>query len=248
MMELLAAAALAGDAPAGQSPLRVCLLAHNMPLSTSHEPWGIEGELAFALGEELGRPVVPVWIEDGEMPDSALLEGRCDAAMGAVVDAGDLARHSSVAGIALSDPYYSAGYVIVQRPEERSPNQLTDIQNERIAVEMISVPIYTLKQRGHSVYALDSMESVIEAVADERADYGYVWGLAAAWLLRGRSDVVVAQRFSPEERWDFAVAISEGDGEMLRSINAAISDLVAQGVVEELFEEYATPYLPAARR
>ena len=244
LLALSGATAPAADS-AGQPMLRFCLAAHNLPFSTSHPPWGIDGELARQIGAGLGRETDLVWIdEEEETPEEALRQGRCDAAMGAIVEADGLARPSSVPGLALSSPYYTAGYLLVHKPGLPSPARLEETGGSRIAVEMISIPIYTLKQRGLSVYALDDTEAVISAVADGRARYGYVWGPVGSWLVRERDDVVLANGFVPKEVWSFAIATRAGETELLEGINSAVGRLLRTGVVRQTFSRYGVPYLP----
>jgi ABC-type amino acid transport substrate-binding protein len=238
------AAAIASAAAPNVPPVRFCLPAHNLPFSSSHEPWGIDAEVVKKIGLEIGRDTVIVWLMDAEeSPDEALRKGRCDAATGAIVEAHGLAQQRNTTGLSLTDPYYLAGYALVQRPSAFSPARLEQIGEERIAVEMVSIPIYTLKQRGLKVYALDDMDAVIQAVADGRATYGYVWGPMATWLLRDREDVVLASSYAPEETWGFAIATRFADSGLRNSIDGALTHLTSSGWIEQIFEKYGIVYL-----
>lgn len=239
-------ASLAGDAQAGpaERPLRFCLAAHNLPFSTSHPPWGIDGELAQKLGAKLNREAIFVWIsEEEESPEAALTEGRCDMAMGAIVEAGGMAQRSTVPGLALTSPYYTAGYMLIHQPSRSSPSKLEELSGQRVAVEMVSIPIYTLKQRGHSVYAVDDSEAVVKAVAESRVPYGYVWGPVGAWLIRDRDDVRLSTSFDPVERWSFAIATRAADQQLRKRIDEALRELVSTGEVQRIFARYDVPYL-----
>jgi ABC-type amino acid transport substrate-binding protein len=239
---LLACAEVSAQA---DRPLAFCLAADNLPFSAAYPPSGIEVEIAREISERLGREALLVWRDanEEESPEEALQDGRCDVAAGAIVDPGPMAQGRRVPGLALTDPYYSAGYLLIHRPEVPSVGTLAELRGVRIGVEMISIPIYTLKLRGHKVFALDDYDEVIRAVADGRTDYGYVWGPLVAWLLRERDDVVLAEAFQPEERWSFALAVRQENEPLRQALNGAIRDLVGSGEVAAIFAKYDVPYL-----
>jgi polar amino acid transport system substrate-binding protein len=240
---LLACADLSAQAGA---PVRFCLASDNLPMSAHYPPaMGIEVDLARAISERLGREALFVWRNaHEESPEEALRDGRCDVAAGAIVDPGLMAEGLRVPGLALTDPYYSAGYLLIHRPEVPSAGGLAELRDVRIGVEMVSIPIYTLKLRGHKVYALDDHDDVIKAVADGRIDYGYVWGPLVAWLLRNRNDVVLAEAFEPVDHWNFALAVREEDEPLRQALNGVVRGLTAGGAVAEIFAKYGVPYLP----
>jgi ABC-type amino acid transport substrate-binding protein len=101
-------------------------------------------------------------------------------------------------------------------PPRRPPpaGDLAELGRERIAVEKVSIPVFTLRQRGHEVYVVDDSEAVVAALAEDRAVYGYLWAPIAAWLLGDRRDVIVAGEFLPADVWDFGVALRAGDLEL----------------------------------
>lgn len=249
---LLAGAALAAvllDASAAHAqalpPLRFCVESLNLPMSMPHPDRGIEVELARRLAEELGREPVFVWRAPGEdSPDLSVLAGECDVAPGAVAEPGLMMARGAVPGISLTLPYAAAGYLLIRSADAARAPSLAAVGDARIGVETTSIPIYTLKQRGHRVFALDDYDAVIRAVADGRAEYGYLWGPLAAWLLRERSDVRLAEEFEPVDLWNFSLAIREGDEELREALDAAVARLVESGEVARIFTSYGVPYLP----
>lgn len=230
-----------------KDPLAFCLAEDNLPFSAATPPQGIDVELATAIGERLGREVEFIWQGPEEpTPEAALRKGHCDIAMGAIADVGSMAQSNRVPGLKLTLPYYSAGYVLIHRPDVSSPRTLAGVGDSRIAIEMVSIPIYTLKQRGYKVYALDDYDAVINAVADGRAEYGYVWGPLAAWLLRDATAVVLAGEFEPAERWEFAMAVREDHSSTLKALNSTIEELVQSGALSRIFSAYHVPYMLAS--
>lgn len=240
---VLAAAAPAQEPP----PLRFCVESVNLPMAMPHPDRGIEVELARALAGRLGRTAVLVWRAPGsESPDRAVLSGECDLAPGAVADSTTLARGGAVPGIALSRPYAAAGYLLVRHRNAPPARRLTDIGDERIGVEIESVPIYTLKQRGHRVHALDDYDAVIRAVAEGRISYGYLWGPLAAWLVRDREDVLLVDGFQTADRWSLSFALRAEDTALRVALDEAVAQMVETGAVARLFAKYGVPFLEPA--
>lgn len=214
-----------------------------------HPDQGIGVELVRALGAGIGRDVVFVWREPGLGLEQAVVDGACDMAPGVVLDPGPMARGGEFPGILLSRPYAAAGYHLIGNVGAGPVRSLAELGEMRIAVEATSVPIYTLKQRGHPVHALEDYDSVIRAVAQGRTPYGYLWDPIDARKLRDRSDVVMVEAFEPEERWDFGLAVRVEDTGLLKTVDTAVAELLRSGAVERTFAEYEVPYLtPEARR
>lgn len=227
------------------APLRFCTAQHNLPMSAAHPPSGVELEVAQAIARKLGTRAEFVWREsDAEGIEQGVLEGRCDAALGVMAETSGIAAGPPLPGVARTRPYYGAGYVLIHRPASRTVETLAELGDTRIAVETESVPIYTLKQRGHKVHALFDYDGVIAAVSDGRAEYGYLWGPAVARLLRDRKDVVIAPGFRPDDRWNFALAVREDSLQLRQKLNEAIQAVVREGTVAGIFARHRVPYLP----
>ncbi len=242
---VLFAATAAAAAPPLQNPdpIRFCLAADNLPFSRVHPQGGIEVDLAERIAARLGRTAEFHWADVSEDVEQQVLNGRCHAAFGAVEDPISLADGRLLPGAALTVPYYASGYLLIRHPEAPPVRALSEVRS-RIAVEMESVPIYTLKQRGHRVFALDDYDAVIRAVATRRVDYGYVWGPLGAWLLRERTDVLPVQGFQPDDVWNFTLLLREADEELRAQLNSALGELVRSGEVERIFVGHGIPYLP----
>ena len=246
MAVVLAHADLAAQA---RAPLRFCAAQHNLPLSAAHPPSGVEVEVAQAIAQRLGAKAEFVWRDaDEEGLEQGVLEDRCDAALGVMADAGSMAGGPPPPGVIRTQPYYSAGYVLIHRPDASPARTLAELAGTRIAVEAESVPVYTLKQRGHPIHAFFDYDAVIAAIADGRVEYGYLWGPVAARLLHGRKDVVIASGFQPEDRWNFALSVREHDARLREELNKAVELLVREGVVAEIFARHGVPYLTPEHR
>ena len=232
---VLLTAGLSAREPSG--PLVFCAAADNPPMSV--RGGGFEPEIARAVAATLDREARFEWLEAHEgNAGRALLERRCDAAPGFVVHPGPMAGGGALPGLALSVPYYRAGYVLVRAPSARPVRSLDELGDARLAVEGESVPVFTLRQRGHPVRVVPDARAVIEAVAQARAAYGYVWGPVAASLVRGRTDVVLAHEFTPVDRWDFAMAVRAGEEQLRRQLSAAIVSIREAGEIAQILKKH----------
>ena len=239
---LLTAATAQAQAP---KPLTFCAGFDNLPMSERGTPAGFEIELAEALAERLGREARFEWIDPvDDLVEKVVLEGRCDAALGAIVEPGDMVGARPVTGVTLTEPYYSAGYLLIRGANARPVRSLEELRETRIALEGESLVTYTLRQQGQAVHVLRNFDGVVKALADGRAEYGYLWGPLATWLLRERSDVVVEKDFQPTELWNFALAVREADTGLRQGLNGAIRDLIGSGVLEGIFSRYGVRYIP----
>jgi polar amino acid transport system substrate-binding protein len=226
------------------TPLRFCLESVNLPMAMPHPDRGIEVEIARAVAKQLGREAVFVWRTPGaETADRAVIAQECDVAPGAVTDPAPLARGAARPGIALTRPYATTGYLLIRRADAAPVRRMAELGDVRIAVETESVAIYTLKQRGHRVHALDDYDAVIRAVADGRVSYGYLWGPLAAWLIRDRDDLLLVEDFESEDRWNFSLAVRAEDTALRRDLDEALLRMLETGAVADIFGKYGVPYV-----
>jgi ABC-type amino acid transport substrate-binding protein len=239
----MAAAAAAAAETRGPESLTFCVGLDNLPLAEAAPPSGIEVDFARALASRLGREARFEWIDPLEdIVEQAVLDGRCDVALGAILEPGDMVGARPVTGVALTDPYYGAGYLLIRRAGARPAPALEQLRDTRVAVEGEAIVTYTLRQQGQKVHVLRDYRAVIDALAEGRAEYGYLWGPLAAWLLRDRTDVVVADEFRPTQLWSFAMAMRQDDARLRQELNGAIRELIRSGAVAAVFTKYAVPY------
>lgn len=237
------------DAAREAAPIVFCAGAANMPMSQAGSPPGFDVEIAEAIAAELGRAARFEWLgPESDGVDHAVRQGRCDVALGVLATAGLMVGQPVLDGLALTRPYYRAGYRIVRRPDADPLPTLEHAGDEWIAVEGESVATFTLRQRGRRVYVLFDHAAVLEAVADGRVRYGYLWGPLAAWRALDRDDVVLAREFEPVDRWSFALAVRDDDRALRRTLDRAIARLCANGTIDRILGRYGLPPLSASLR
>jgi polar amino acid transport system substrate-binding protein len=243
LISLAIAAALFLPGAVAAAELRFCVLASHMPMSSERESTGVDVDLARELASMLGRSPVIAWLPaaPGNF-EQALAKGQCDVVPGALADSGTLAG-PPLADVAFTRPYYAGAYWLVRKADAAPIKQLQQARDIRLAVEGDSIVAYTLRHRGLDVQIMFDAATIIESIATGQVGYGYLWGPIAAWQLRDNNSVVLAPEFEPEDRWNFALAVSKDRPGLLTELDAALTKLMKRGAIKELFRRYSIPYL-----
>jgi ABC-type amino acid transport substrate-binding protein len=240
----LAAAGILGGAAAVHAQeagvVRFCAGTDNLPMSQDGQPSGFEVEIAKAATSHMDKEAQFVWLRPRtENFEEAVLQGRCDAALGAIIDPGAMASDWTPPGIVLSKPYYAAGYRLIARAGAKPVQQVGDLPpDERLAVQGRSIGTYLVRRRGHKVHVVRRVEDVINVVAEGQTEYGYMWGPLAAWMLKDREDVKLVEGFVPEESWHFALAVREDDAALRQALDSAIEALIESGTAGTILGAY----------
>lgn len=246
-------AATAAAQPPAEAPATIsfCATSEHFPMTRAGTPPGFELEVARAIAARLEAQVRFTWLHPFEDDfERAVLDGRCDAALGAIgalTGSDPTAGAHAPPGLRLSAPYQEVAYRLISRSGARAVRTLADLGETRVAVEGESVVVYTLRQRGRRVHVLDDYDAVIAAVADGRAEYGYVWGPVAGPLLRERRDVALVSAFTPVDRWGLSLALRARDDSLRRAVDGAVRQLVSVGAVERIAERYHLACCDAGR-
>jgi ABC-type amino acid transport substrate-binding protein len=239
---ILASAATVHAQAAGV--VRFCAGADNLPMSQDGQPSGFEAEIATAAAAHMGKEPQFVWLSPRtENFEEAVLQGRCDAALGAIIDPGANAGDWTPPGVVLSKPYYAAGYRLIARSGAKPVRKVDDLPpNERLAVQGRSIGTYLVRRRGHKVHVVRRVEDVINVVAEGQTEYGYMWGPLAAWMLKDRKDVELVEGFVPEESWRFALAVREDDAALRQALDSAIEALIESGTAGKVVGAYGVSW------
>jgi ABC-type amino acid transport substrate-binding protein len=240
----LTAAGILGGAAAAHAQaagvVRFCAGVDNLPMSQDGQPSGFEVEIARAAAAHMGKEAQFVWLRPhAENFEEAVLQGRCDAALGAIIDPGAMAGDWTPPGVVLSKPYYAAGYRLIARSGAKAVRHLDDLPpDERLAVQGRSIGTYLVRRRDHKVHVVRRVEDVVNVVAGRRTEYGYMWGPLAAWMLKNREDVKLVEGFVPEESWRFALAVREDDAALRQALDSAIEALIESGTAGKILGAY----------
>jgi len=235
-----------------EGKLSVSMDPANLPYSSADpEKPGFDLELAQALALELGVELELNWIDVlRETAIGALLQFECDVALGAAVDPQAMDDEEELAGkVIYSQPYYGTGYLLVKREDNPTVKSLTELQGDRsrrIGTQAGTVADYNLRQNGYLRRLFGTQLAVLTALDQGDIDYAYLWS-NIGWMLKTSPELnaVLIEDQVPEERWNIAIAMRNGDTELKTHVDAAIKRLIEKGIVSETLAKYHIPYFPA---
>jgi polar amino acid transport system substrate-binding protein len=223
----------------------------NLPYSSAKgERPGFDVEIARSLAKELGVKLRLDWLDvRSETAVGKLLQHECDLALGAAVDANAVEDDDELAGkVIYSRPYYGTGYLLVQRkkgPHVKSLAEIKGAKSERLGAEAGSIADYRLRQRGYQRRLFRNQLAVLKSLHDGGMDYAYLWA-NVGWTLHTTPDfaVEIIADYVPEDHWNIAIALCQGDDELKQRVDAAVEKLVKDGTVSRALERYHVPYFP----
>jgi ABC-type amino acid transport substrate-binding protein len=242
--QLLAMAFLALSVPAASAaePLRVCFDDHDAPRAEKDGGTGYDVELMRLVGERIGRPLEAVWIEsdpkmtdvdDTDLPLRHLAKSECDAVASVP---GDMALQGMHDKLALTRPYYGAGFELVG--PESLPDDLAALKGRKVSVQNVSVANLVAVWLGFDWTAQTTAKAQLETLDAGKAEAALVWGPELGVL--GRKPKA---SFTPPVvlRWNEHVATRKTDETLRTAIDGALADLAARGKVAELLGKYGVP-------
>jgi polar amino acid transport system substrate-binding protein len=223
----------------------------NLPYSSARgDRPGFDLEFARALAREMGVKLRIEWLEvHRETAVGKLVQRECDLALGAAVEPNAVEDDEELAGKVLySRPYYGTGYLLLQRKQGPHVGSLADIKGEkarRLGAEAGSVADYRLRQRGYLRRLFRNQLAVLKSLNDGDIDYAYLWA-NVGWTLHTSPDFAleIAKDYVPEDHWNIAVALREGDDELKQHVDTAIDKLVKDDTVSRTLSRYHVPYYP----
>jgi polar amino acid transport system substrate-binding protein len=221
----------------------------NLPYSCNKgDRPGFDVELARALADQLGVKLRLDWLDiHRETAMGKLLQGECDLVLGAAIDENAFEDDDELTGkVIYSRPYYGTGYMLVQSKHGPHVKSLADLQgpkSKRLATEAGSVADYRLRQRGYLRRLYRNQAAVLKALHGDDIDYAYLWA-NVGWTLHASSDTMleIVPNYVPEDQWNIAVAMTQGDDELKRHVDGAIRKIVADGTVARALARYHVPH------
>ena len=218
-----------------EGKLSVSMDPANLPYSSADpDKPGFDLELAQALAIELGVELELNWIDVlRETAVGALLQFECDVALGAAVDPQAMDDEEELAGkVIYSQPYYGTGYLLVKREDSPTVKSLTELQGDRsrrIGTQAGTIADYNLRQSGYLRRLFGTQLAVLTALDQGDIDYAYLWS-NIGWMLKTSPELnaVLIEDQVPEERWNIAIAMRNGDTELKTHVDAAIKRSIVQ--------------------
>ena len=171
-------------------------------------------------------------VEESDLPLADLVRGRCDALASVP---GELALGSFAERIALSRPYYGAGFELVG--PDSLPNRLPQLHGTRIGVRTVSVAHLVLESLGVEWAGRRTAEELLAALGAGEVGGALVWGPSLA-TLGGRPK----EGWVPPAtlRWNLHLATRATDP-LAAELDTALGKLMRSGEITRLLESYGIP-------
>jgi ABC-type amino acid transport substrate-binding protein len=222
----------------------------NLPYSSKRaDSPGLDVELARALAARLNLKLRLDWLDiHRETAVGELIQGRCDLCFGEAVDSDAMADDEPLAGkVVYSRPYYTTGYVLARRTDGPNAGSLAELKGRPrrgLGAEAGSIADYRLGQRGYLRRLYRDQLAALKGLADGDVDFAYLWA-NVGWTLHASPELAakleIVPGIEPEDCWDIAVALRNGDVELKRRVDEAIGGLLDDGTVARALLRYRMP-------
>lgn len=225
-------------------------------LDDNGNPTGIDMDIAAALAKELG-----LTLEINDMPFESVVasvaSGTCNIGI-----AGLTVNAERLESVDFTQTYFSSSQVVIAKSGDSILDIVVeDLEDEDEVAAKVALIESALNgkrigvQNGTTGYSYVSGDSDnYEGVAGATA-VGYPSGaLAVQAMLNGQVDYVIIDKVPAEKLVaandgtelsnvvltgeDYAFAVKKGDTEFLNKVNAALTKLIADGTIEEIFQKY----------
>ncbi len=193
---------------------------------------GIEPALMQAIADKLGMELVWEQVDfDSIIP--GIQAGRYDAGVAGISITADRLENCD-----FSDPYFLANQVIVVNPSSDIQSK-ADLTGKTIAVQTGTTA---------ETYCLDNGYEILSFASNIDAQAALTSGKADAWVvdnevavkMAGEQNLTVLDEAMTSE--PYALAFAKGS-DLVDQVNQALSQLLQDGTVEKLFQEYDTVYV-----
>jgi ABC-type amino acid transport substrate-binding protein len=100
-----------------------------------------------------------------------------------------------------------------------------------------------LRQRGHLRRLFRNQLAALKSLHDGGIDHAYLWA-NAGWTLHTSPDLDLqfVPGYVPEDHWNIAIAMCQGDEDLKSRVDTAVEKLVKDGTVSQSLAKYHVPY------
>ena len=234
-----------------QTALRVCLLEDNLPSASRRDNSGFDLDTAKVVAEAMGRPLVPVWvkndpqiseIEDSDLPLRRLSRNECDAILS--VPGPDAVKDAPK--LTVGAPYYGTAFELIGRDGSVPPSSLEALRDTPVAVQSQTIANFVLNARKAQTRTFFSVEAALAGLARGEAAAAFLWGPTTGWYLHNHPELklTIAAGYMPPAvvRWNEHVATRKSDTALRETIDKALAQLGASGMLQTLLARYGIPF------
>ena len=193
---------------------------------------GFDMEIAQAIADKLGMKLVWEQVDfDSIIP--GIQAERYDVGAAGITITPDRQKNCD-----FSNPYFLANQVIVVNPGSDIQGK-ADLAGKTIAVQTGTTAEEYCMDNGYSVLSFASNNDAQAALTSGKADAWVVDNEAAARMAADQSLTVLDEAMTSEP---YAFAFAKGSS-LVDQVNTALQELLQDGTVEKLFQEYDTVYV-----
>ncbi|MDQ8179231.1 transporter substrate-binding domain-containing protein [Pelagicoccus sp. SDUM812005] len=200
----------------------------------NNQPAGVSVDLAYALGEHLGRPVRIENIAFAGLI-SSLKTGKIDLILSSMT-----ATEERAGSIDFSDPYLETGLcLLVSKDSDIESIEDADQTGNAIAVKQGTTGhLYAMENIKHAqVLALDKETAAVVEVTQGKAD-AFIYDQMSTYRNWKRHPETTRPILAPFKTEHWAIGIRKGNEELKNSVNEFLSTFKANGGFEQLGERY----------
>ncbi len=204
-------------------------------MSDEHnQPAGVSVDLAYALGESLGRPVRIENIAFAGLI-SSLKTGKIDLIISSMT-----ANEERAQSIDFSDPYLETGLcLLVSKDSDIQSIEDADQKGRSIAVKQGTTGhLYAIDRiQNAQILPLDKETAAVVEVTQGKAD-AFIYDQMSTYRNWQRHPDTTRPILAPFKKENWAIGIRKGNDELRLQVNAFLAAFKAEGGFEELGERY----------
>ena len=217
------------------------------------DPPGYDVEIMRDIAKRGGMRLEMVWADTGTRGGTSrafrnsILRKRCDVFVG-MSDNGD--DDMLMGQLAFTKPYIGMGYVLVVQGKAADKKSLAELKEANIKVGVsMSTPIddYLFSRNIPRSLYLDNRR-ILQAMANGEIDAGMVWGTAISVARQeypqAKFHMVDGYVPEPDQRWNLNFIVRKQDQSLMKFIDDAVSDMLANGKIKQIVESYGVPFYP----
>lgn len=202
---------------------------------SSSEVVGIEVDIMKLVAEKLG-----VEIQFEQMDFDSVLPGvqagKFDVGMSGITVTEKRQKNAD-----FTAPYFLAAQAIVVMADSDITCK-ADLEGKKISVQTGTTAENYCMENGYDVFAYQANNDACSALTGGKVDAWVVDNeVAVALSAQQNGKTVVLEETMTSEPYAFAFA--KDSGTLVEAFDAALNELIADGTVEQIFENYGVPYV-----
>lgn len=221
-----------------QQALVVCVVPNSLPRTGKQDdgtPQGLDVAVAELVAKELGRTLEFHWCASSSCSWNSLREKRCDLVAGQPQDSGPAKE------VAWSIPYCGGRFGLVVHRDTEGIRSPSDLHGKRVGMVAGSLAIAA---PGPIQVQVKTREELLDKFVDNKLAAALVDDDFAAWHLHRHPELPLRRvaEYVPRERWNVAFAVRRADVALLKDVDRALTNVMANGQISKAFAVLGVAY------